>query len=172
MRFSMLSLTFCSCPESVCMTNHWLGIDSLEFKQHEYPEEDLIHGDGKSAQDNDGDGHNHGGTLQFFPGGPGAFAQFLAGLLHVSGKPGQVTFPPEPRKRGPDDHRPDYDPDIVLHTVKMRIGGLMDDWIVAPAAKLRRAAAGPHPTSFSLINLSTNPKIHSSTADLAEREGF
>src|ERR1019366_5970150 len=58
MRFSMLSLTFCSWPERVWMTNHWLRM-MLEFKEHEQPEEHLINQHDKAAQHDDGNGDNH-----------------------------------------------------------------------------------------------------------------
>ena len=53
MRFSMLSLTFCSWPDRVWMTNHWLRM-VLELKEHEQPEEHLIHQHDEATQHNDG----------------------------------------------------------------------------------------------------------------------
>src|SRR5450759_3678918 len=93
MRFSMLSLTFCSWPERVWMTNHWLRM-MLEFKEHEQPEENLINQDRAATQQKDGNGDHHGRALQLVPSRPGAFAQLLPRQPHIVRQLQQVAFPP------------------------------------------------------------------------------
>src|ERR1035438_6045253 len=102
MRFSMLSLTFCSWPERVWMTNHWLRM-MLEFEEHEQPEEHLVHQHDKAAQNEYGNADHYCGALQFPPGRPSAFAQFLARLLHVIRQLQQIAFAPEHHEGDSDD---------------------------------------------------------------------
>src|SRR5664279_4593308 len=94
MRFSMLSLTFCSWPDRVWMTNHWLRM-ILEFKEHKCPEEHLIDQNDIAAHHDDGNGDHHRRSLQLVPRRPSAFAQLLPSLLHVIRKLQQVAFAPK-----------------------------------------------------------------------------
>src|ERR1039457_6015581 len=108
MRFSMLSLTFCSWPERVWMTNHWLRM-MLEFKEHEQAEEDLINQDNKAAQDDDRNGHHDRRAFQLIQGRPGAFAQLLPGLPHIVSQLQQIALAPENHEGDPDHRAPDTD---------------------------------------------------------------
>src|SRR5688572_32481564 len=87
MRFSMLSLTFCSWPDSVWMTNHWLCIDSECSSDFGHPEDGeiqhLIDGDGEHAEQDDGNHHQYGRAFQFVNTRPGTLAQLFARLEHV-----------------------------------------------------------------------------------------
>src|SRR5678816_3454959 len=99
MRFSMLSLTFCSWPDKVWITNHWLRMIKSWLRlsdpanQHR---KDKIHTHRKAAQQQDGNPHHHRRAFQLVPTRPGAFAQFFTRLLHVIGEAHQVARPPEP----------------------------------------------------------------------------
>src|SRR5208282_719746 len=121
MRFSMLSLTFCSWPDRVWMTNHWLRM-GLEFKEHEQAEEDLIHQDDKTAQDDDRDGHHDRRTLQLIPGRPGALAQLLPRLLHIVRQLQQISLAPENHEGDSDDRAPDPDFYQIIHDI-IQFGG-------------------------------------------------
>src|ERR1035437_3375345 len=105
MRFSMLSLTFCSWPERVWMTNHWLRM-MLEFKEHEEPEENLINQDDETTEHDDGNSDHHRRALQFAPGRPSALAQFFPRLLDVVSQLLQVPLPPAVGESSTDDHSP------------------------------------------------------------------
>src|SRR5208283_1227387 len=59
-RFSMLSLTFCSWPESVWMINHWL---SMELFMEKHLGQDHVNHHHITAEQPDGDHDEHGGTL-------------------------------------------------------------------------------------------------------------
>src|ERR1035437_6218987 len=89
----MLSLTFCSWPESVWMTNHWLRM-MLEFKEHEEPEENLINQDDKPTKQDYRNGYYHRRALQLIPRRPSALAQFFPRLLDVVSQLPQVPLPP------------------------------------------------------------------------------
>src|SRR5205809_3996418 len=54
MRFSMLSLTFCSWPESVWMTNHWLRM-GLKIEEGEH--QDAVYRDSKNPEQRNGERH-------------------------------------------------------------------------------------------------------------------
>src|SRR5580700_4861369 len=86
-RFSMFSLTFCSCPDKVCMTNHWLfGIRlSLNDESNDGGNQQ-IHPHGEKAQQSHRYNHDHGGALQLFPSRPGAFLQLFHRLVPVRGQ--------------------------------------------------------------------------------------
>src|ERR1039457_4359215 len=101
----MLSLTFCSWPERVWMTNHWLRM-MLEFKEHEEPEEHLINQHDETAKQHDGNGDHHRRALQFVPSRPGAFAQFFPRLLDIISQLPQVPLPPAVGESSPDDYSP------------------------------------------------------------------
>src|SRR5688572_25579768 len=86
-RFSMLSLTFCSWPESVWMTNQLLFMSTLRSgDQLDHQGDDQIDQHGETAQQKDGDSHHHSGSLEFVSGRPGAFSQFIAGFANVTRK--------------------------------------------------------------------------------------
>ena len=90
------------------MTNHWLRM-MLEFKEHEQPEEDLVHEDGEAAQDHDRNGYHDRRALELIPGRPGTFAQFFPRLLHIIGQLQQIAFAPKNHKGDSDDRGPDPD---------------------------------------------------------------
>src|SRR5690606_15884971 len=91
-RFSMLSFTFCSCPERVWRTNQrWRMIGKVDGGRGprrgarsddaaDQPGGEQVHDDGEAAEDHGGDHHEHGGTPEFIAAGPGALAEFLAGF--------------------------------------------------------------------------------------------
>src|ERR1035441_9062598 len=116
MRFSMLSLTFCSWPERVWMTNHWLRM-MLEFEEHEQPEEHLVHQHDKAAQQKYGNADHYGGAFQLRPGRPGAFAQFFPRLLHIIRQLQQVAFAPENHEGDSDDRAPDSNFYHIVHNI-------------------------------------------------------
>src|SRR5947207_12946915 len=122
-RFSMLSLTFCSWPERVWMTNHWLRmIYSLGLRlrdQAKKHREDEVHKHGKAAKQHNGNGNNHSRAFEFVPAGPGAFAQLFTRLLHVSSKAHQVASSPQPDERATNNHHPYYDPNkFSIHLLR------------------------------------------------------
>src|SRR6266487_4047679 len=95
-RFSMLSLTFCSWPESVWITNHWLCMQPLnpghpihEQRQHK------INAHGEQAQNGDGNQDHDSRSLQFVPTRPSALAQFLAGFEDIIAHPQKHAFAPQ-----------------------------------------------------------------------------
>src|SRR5205814_6903844 len=113
-RFSMLSLTFCSWPARVWMTNHWLCMKSLyyrfanstmfstqnqsyEIRHHE------IDADGKPAEQGQGNHHHNGRAFEFVDRRPGAFFQFFPCLDDVGRYAQQVTFAPQEHENGADD---------------------------------------------------------------------
>src|ERR1035437_9392771 len=106
MRFSMLSLTFCSWPDRVWMTNHWLRM-VLEFKEYECPKENLIDQDDKPPHQDDGNGYHHRRALQFVPRRPSTLAQLFPRLLHIIRQLQQVTFAPENHEYDSDNSAPD-----------------------------------------------------------------
>src|SRR5215510_5970280 len=92
MRFSMLSLTFCSWPERVCMTNHWLRmLNPVSSNVTNQQREHEIDCHGKRTKQNDCHTDQQRGTLQFVPGWPGALSQFFFGLRHIGSKTVQVA---------------------------------------------------------------------------------
>src|ERR1041384_2818490 len=105
MRFSMLSLTFCSWPERVWMTNHWFRIGVLGDKADQ-PRDYEIDADNKTAQQNNGDHDDHRRALQLVHRGPGALAQFFACLDDVVGYAQEIALPPEHPKEHSDDNHP------------------------------------------------------------------
>src|ERR1035438_5233957 len=121
MRFSMLSLTFCSWPERVWMTNHWLRM-MLESEEHEQPEEHLVHQHDKAAQQDYRNGDHDRGALQLRLGWPSAFAQFLARPLHIIRQLQQVAFAPEHHEGDSDDSAPDPDFYQIIHNI-IQFGG-------------------------------------------------
>src|SRR5262245_66659649 len=81
-RFSMLSLTFCSWPDKVCMTNHWLCM-RLELKKHKNLEQNLVNRHREPAQDHNRNRDHNRRALQLVPRWPRALAYFFARRLHV-----------------------------------------------------------------------------------------
>src|SRR5688572_30161308 len=114
MRFSMLSLTFCSWPDRVCMTNHWLRMIS-ELKQDEQLHENRVHHHSEPTQNNNRYSHHDRRSLQFLPRRPGAFAQLFSRLLHISRKTRQMARPPQPGEERANDDDPNDNPSCVCH---------------------------------------------------------
>src|SRR5262249_14819663 len=111
----MLSFTFCSWPDKVWMTNHWLRIVCLKFKEIKQPEEDLVDDNGKAAEDHNGNEDHNGRAFEFFPAWPGALAQFLTRLLNIRGEAHQMAGTPKPGENAEDNGGPNNDPDCVVH---------------------------------------------------------
>src|ERR1044071_1274347 len=83
-RFSMLSLTLCSWPARVWMTNHCVCMRSLSICLFKYPPDqdrhDRIDSHRERAQQREGHHDDYGRTLQFIDRWPGAFFQFFPGF--------------------------------------------------------------------------------------------
>src|SRR5439155_12843643 len=132
-RFSMLSLTFCSWPARVWMTNHWLCMQSpfCLFNQFSTQNKSYhighhkIDADRERAQKRQGDHDHDGRTFQFVRGRPGTLLQLFAGLGDVGRKAQQVALAPEKRKRRADGRDPDAQFDVPVQSFfpAFRLGG-------------------------------------------------
>jgi hypothetical protein len=87
-----------------------LALHGLKLKKHENLKQNLIHYDGKSAQDRYRNKNHNGMAPEFVPGRPSTLPQFLARLLHISRKSFQVPGSPKPDEHAADDDCPDADP--------------------------------------------------------------
>src|SRR6266705_136384 len=109
----MLSLTFCSLPERVWMTNHWLRMSGLKFYKQE--EKDMVHHERENAEQRDRNHDHDRRPLQFVPSGPRAFFQLFPRLLHVSGQALELPLPPKETKDRARDHHPDQNFRCLVH---------------------------------------------------------
>src|ERR1700690_3246809 len=111
-RFSMLSLTLCSWPESVWMMNHWLR---MKFLADENPQQDLVNDDDKQAEQSDHDDDQHGRAAQFNPARPGALLKLFACFLHVKCEALDLSLPPKVAKETANHHRPNRNCNPSIH---------------------------------------------------------
>src|SRR5437016_921875 len=118
-RFSMLSLTLCSWPASVWMTNHCVCMQSLSICSFKYPPDqdrhDRIDAHCERAQQRQGHHDHHGRALQFVNRRPGAFFQFFPRFGGVVRHAQKGAFAPGVKEHSANGAHPKPQFDVPVH---------------------------------------------------------
>src|SRR5436190_12247761 len=120
-RFSMLSLTLCSWPARVWMTNHCVCMKSFSIRSFKYPPDqyrhDSIDTHRERAQKRQGHHDHDCRTLQLVHRWPGAFFQFLPRFGGVIRNTQKKAFTPGVKEASANDAHPKPQFNVPVHNL-------------------------------------------------------